>query len=114
MTSCSWVKRGNLVGLSLVKFCIKVLFPIINMISVQLAVVVVTFPIAAIAALCGTQCDLYSLKWQQEFEESTVDNSVWNFRLDQKAYSAQLAANVEQADGNLVVNLKKQKVGNNN
>lgn len=81
---------------------------------IQFAIIAVAFPTAAIAALCGAQCDLYSLKWQQEFGESAVDTSVWNFRLDQKAYSAQLAANVEQADGNLVVNLKKQKVGSYN
>ena len=76
--------------------------------------ILVSFPIAVAAALCGTDCNLYTIKWQQEFEEAAVNTSTWNFRLDEKAYSAQLAANVEQANGNLIVNLKKQKVGSYN
>lgn len=62
------------------------------------------------AALCGSPCDLYTITWEEEFDSTTVNTSVWNFRTDQKALSAQLAANVEQSNDNLVINLKKQQV----
>ncbi|CAM1509720.1 Fc.00g000550.m01.CDS01 [Cosmosporella sp. VM-42] len=67
------------------------------------------FSISVIAALCGSLCDLHTLDWQQEFSEADVDTSIWNFRTDQKALSAQLAANVDQNDDHLIINLKKQQ-----
>ncbi len=48
-------------------------------------IIVAAFPVAIIADLCGSSCDLYTLKWQEEFDGSTVDTSIWNFRTDQKA-----------------------------
>jgi hypothetical protein len=65
----------------------------------------------ALAALCGTLCDLYTQNWEHLFVSSSVDTTVWNYRTDRKALSAQLAANVGQTNGNLVISLKKQQVG---
>ncbi|KAK7427261.1 hypothetical protein QQZ08_006197 [Neonectria magnoliae] len=62
------------------------------------------------SAACGAPCSLYTLAWEEEFDSTAVNTTAWNFRTDQKALSAQLAANVGQADDNLIINLKKQTV----
>ena len=77
---------------------------------VSISVVTLLFSLRTTAALCGSLCDLHTLNWQQEFSSADVDTSVWNFRTDRKALSAQLSANVDQNDDHLVINLKKQQV----
>lgn len=50
----------------------------------------------------------YALVFDDEFNGSTVDSTVWNFRTDEKAKSAQLARNVSEGGGVLSVALKKE------
>jgi beta-glucanase (GH16 family) len=58
----------------------------------------------------------YQLVWADEFDESAIDQSVWNFEIDgngggnheQEYYKAE-NANIE--DGNLVITAKKETVG---
>ncbi|KAI9147064.1 Endo-1,3-1,4-beta-glycanase EglC [Paramyrothecium foliicola] len=71
---------------------------------------VVLLQFRALAALCGSLCDLYTQSWEQLFTSPSLDTTIWNYRTDRKALSAQLAANVGQANGNLVISLKKQQV----
>ena len=51
----------------------------------------------------------YTLSWADEFDGPTLDLSKWSYRVDDKGWSAQVAANVSVANGNLVIALKKEK-----
>ncbi len=53
----------------------------------------------------------YRLKWADEFDGSTLNKDKWNYRTDSKHWSTQLPANVTVENGNLVLNLKKEKAG---
>jgi beta-glucanase (GH16 family) len=50
----------------------------------------------------------YTLKWSDEFNGTSVDTSLWNFRTDTKALSAQRAQNVTEGGGVMSINLKKE------
>jgi hypothetical protein len=67
-------------------------------------------PIAALAQSCGSACSLYSLAWSDEFSGTSVNTDVWNYRTDAKGESVQLAANVAEGNGELIINLKKQSI----
>jgi len=56
----------------------------------------------------------YVLAFGDEFDGSAVDTSVWNYRTDQKGYSAQLPANVAIGNGVLTISLLQQDVGSYN
>lgn len=50
----------------------------------------------------------YTLAFDDEFNGTAVDQSVWNYRTDEKALSAQLPENVSEGGGVLTINLRKQ------
>ncbi len=52
----------------------------------------------------------YTLAWNDEFTSPAVDIKRWSFRTDPTIWSAQQRQNVAVADGNLVVNLRKESV----
>jgi beta-glucanase (GH16 family) len=53
----------------------------------------------------------YKLVFSDEFNVNELDQTKWNYRLGDKADSAQEQENVEVRDGNLLVHARKQKVG---
>ncbi|NGN63114.1 family 16 glycosylhydrolase [Streptomyces sp. A7024] len=53
----------------------------------------------------------WTLAFNDEFNDTTVDTAKWNFRTDVKAYSAQRAQNVTESGGALSLNLKKEAYG---
>ncbi len=50
----------------------------------------------------------YSLAFSDEFNQTKLDTSVWDYRTDSKHWSTQLAENVTLSDGFLHLNLKKE------
>jgi beta-glucanase (GH16 family) len=57
----------------------------------------------------GAPPEGYNLAWADEFDGNRVDTSKWVYRTDSKLWSTQLPANVQVADGNLVLVLKKEE-----
>jgi beta-glucanase (GH16 family) len=57
----------------------------------------------------GAPPEGYKLAWADEFNGNQVDASKWVYRTDSKLWSTQLPANVQVADGNLVLVLKKEE-----
>jgi beta-glucanase (GH16 family) len=57
----------------------------------------------------GAPPEGYKLAWADEFDGNQVDVSKWVYRTDSKLWSTQLPANVQVADGNLVLVLKKEE-----
>jgi beta-glucanase (GH16 family) len=53
----------------------------------------------------------FTLVFDDEFNNSSVNTSVWNYRTDSKGYSVQQPANVTEGGGYLTINLKQQQVG---
>jgi beta-glucanase (GH16 family) len=53
----------------------------------------------------------YALSWSDEFDGPTLDLDKWSYRVDNKGWSTQLAANVSVANGNLIIALKHEKMG---
>jgi beta-glucanase (GH16 family) len=53
----------------------------------------------------------YTLKWSDEFNGTSVDTSLWNYRTDVKALSAQRPQNVTEGGGIMSINLKKESYG---
>lgn len=53
----------------------------------------------------------YKLVFSDEFDANELDQAKWNYRLGDKADSAQEAENVEVRDGNLLVHARKQRLG---
>ncbi|HBY63681.1 MAG TPA: hypothetical protein DEH78_27975 [Solibacterales bacterium] len=64
-------------------------------------------PVAALAA----PPEGYKLHWADEFEGSSLDTAKWLHRTDSKHWSTQLPSNVTVADGNLILNLRKEQAG---
>lgn len=58
--------------------------------------------------LAGTPVSGYKLAWSDEFNSGKLDMEKWNFRTDSKMWSTQLPANVKVANGNLILELKKE------
>jgi hypothetical protein len=56
----------------------------------------------------------YTLAFGDEFNGTSLDTAVWQYRTDAKALSQQLAANVSVSNGLLHVALKKETVGSYN
>jgi beta-glucanase (GH16 family) len=56
----------------------------------------------------------YTLAWSDEFNGTTLDTTNWDYRTDSKMWSAQQPQNVSVANGNLVIDLKKEQVGKMN
>lgn len=56
----------------------------------------------------------YQLVFSDEFDAAELDRTKWDYRLQDKGDSAQEAANVEVQGGNLLVQAKKERVGNCN
>ena len=61
----------------------------------------------------------YKLIWSDEFDEATIDTSVWNFEIDgngggnhEQEYYQRNNATIE--NGNLIITAKKETVGSNN
>jgi beta-glucanase (GH16 family) len=61
----------------------------------------------------------YKLVWSDEFDEATIDTSVWNFEIDgngsgnhEQEYYQRNNATIE--NGNLIITAKKETVGSNN
>lgn len=67
--------------------------------------------ILPIAAVIAAPPEGYQLKWADEFEGSKLDMKKWGHRTDSKHWSTQLPANVTVAEGNLVLNLRKERAG---
>ncbi|HEY3504894.1 MAG TPA: glycoside hydrolase family 16 protein [Actinocatenispora sp.] len=72
------------------------------------AVTVAATPAAADATVTTPAGPGYTLVFDDEFNASTVDTSVWRHRTDEKAKSAQLARNVSEGGGVLSVALRKE------
>ncbi len=53
----------------------------------------------------------YSLAWQDEFNDTTLNKSEWNLRSGERFASMNKAANVSVANGMLRIALKKEKTG---
>lgn len=56
----------------------------------------------------GAPPEGYKLAWADEFNGTQVDTARWAYRTDSKLWSTQLPTNVQVADGNLVLVLKKE------
>lgn len=56
----------------------------------------------------------HKLAWSDEFNGTALDSSKWNYRLDNRYWSVQKAANVAVADGQLRLLLKKEVTGSFN
>ena len=67
--------------------------------------------VGAVAQSCGSGCPLYTLAFNDEFGESAVDTTVWNYRTDEKGESAQLSSNVVVGGGYMNITLAKETVG---
>jgi beta-glucanase (GH16 family) len=53
----------------------------------------------------------YTLVFDDEFNGTAVDTSVWNYRTDVKAYNAQRPENVSESGGLLTIALKQETYG---
>lgn len=53
----------------------------------------------------------YTLAFHDEFTAPSLNESVWLYRTDSKHWSTQLPGNVEQKNGLLYLNVKKEKAG---
>jgi beta-glucanase (GH16 family) len=53
----------------------------------------------------------YSLVFSDEFDSKQLDPTKWDYRLRDKADSAQESENVELEDGNLIIHARKQRLG---
>lgn len=51
----------------------------------------------------------WALRWHDEFSGSALDCSLWDYRVDAKFGSAQLAENVSVEDGKLILTLRAQE-----
>lgn len=50
----------------------------------------------------------YELKWQDEFNGTTLNSDEWYYRNDNKSWSAQRPENISISDGKLKIDLKKE------
>lgn len=57
----------------------------------------------------GTPIEGYRIAFSDEFNGTEVDESKWEYRLDSKHWSTQLAVNNSVSDGNCVIHLRKEK-----
>jgi hypothetical protein len=57
---------------------------------------------------CGSDCSLYTLTFDDEFDGTSVDETTWNYRLDNKDLSLQTENNVVVSGGYANILLKKQ------
>ncbi len=57
------------------------------------------------STLVATEPLGYQLSWADEFNGTSLDESSWWYRADEKQQSIQLPSNVEVADGSLILNL---------
>ena len=78
------------------RFCLMAI-PLLALASTLAAQTVLTRPIG--------DC---KLKFQDEFNGTRIDTTVWHYRTDSKHWSTQTPANVSLADGMLNLNVKKE------
>lgn len=62
----------------------------------------------------STPADGYKLVWSDEFNGTRLDTEKWAYRTGSRMWSTQLAANVKVANGNLILELKKEHTKDTN
>lgn len=68
-------------------------------------------PSLSTPASAAPPSSLYSLVFSDEFDGTSVNTSVWNYRTDAKGLSAQRSQNVTVGNGVMTINLKKEQYG---
>lgn len=59
----------------------------------------------------GTAIEGYQIAFSDEFNGTEIDETKWEYRLDSKHWSTQLAANNSVSDGMCIIHCRKEKAG---